>query len=154
MLLLLKHLFILRKRKTINADINDEDVEIREDIGSTVVTANPLVSMMNNDDPFEDSFQSNTSFTQILKSSSLRSMASNASIRSMRSNISLNKLPSVPGLNDLLTNESIHHMPSVAHVGESPSLHQVSSMYDINDHLADSYFEHYYFIQFFFNWMK
>lgn len=76
---------LLRKRQTVNTDINDEDFEIREDIWSTVVTANLLVSIMNNDDPFEDSFQSNTSFTQILKSPTLRSMTSNASIRSMRS---------------------------------------------------------------------
>lgn len=47
---------LLRKRKTTNTDFDDADVEVRDDIGSTVVTANPLVTMMNNDDPFEDSF--------------------------------------------------------------------------------------------------
>lgn len=50
----------------------------------------------------------------------------------------LNRFPSVPGLNDPLANKSIRQLPSATHVGESPSLHQVGSMYNINDHLADS----------------
>lgn len=65
-------------------------------------------------------------------------MPSNTSIRSIRSNISLDKFPYVPGLNDHLANESIHHMHSATHVGDSPLLHQVGSLYDINDNLADS----------------
>lgn len=50
-------LFLLRRRKLNNIDLEEETVEIAEDITSSTVNQNPLVNFMSKDDPFMDEFE-------------------------------------------------------------------------------------------------
>ena len=37
-------------------DIKEEEINVANDINGTIVTENPLMNFMSNDDPFEDEF--------------------------------------------------------------------------------------------------
>lgn len=51
-------LFLLRRKKLASIpDLDEETIDVTEDSAKKVVTANPLISLMNDDDPFMDEFE-------------------------------------------------------------------------------------------------
>lgn len=50
-------IFFLRKRKLASIeDINEETINVTDDIGHSMITQNPLNTLMSDDDPFEEEF--------------------------------------------------------------------------------------------------
>ncbi|KAK8858279.1 hypothetical protein M9Y10_013381 [Tritrichomonas musculus] len=51
-------LFLLRRRRLPSIDDYDEEtIDFAEDTGNSVVTQNPLTTLMSDDDPFGDEFE-------------------------------------------------------------------------------------------------
>ena len=50
-------IIFLRRKKMVSIDNIDENIEIIEDTNSTLVSHNPLINLMSDDDPFEDEFE-------------------------------------------------------------------------------------------------
>ena len=49
-------LILLRRKLDKKQDLDDEQIEIRDATNTSIVTQNPLMNFMNDDDPFEDEF--------------------------------------------------------------------------------------------------
>ena len=49
-------LLLLRRRKDKSSIFDNEELELHEETNDTMITTNPLNSIMDEDDPFEDEF--------------------------------------------------------------------------------------------------
>lgn len=53
---ILVSVFLLRRKKLVPEEFEDETIDIFDENANSIITQNPLNNLMSDDDPFEDEF--------------------------------------------------------------------------------------------------